>query len=97
MDLEREREEQQWEAMMDLLNDYKIPDQEESMDVEMYNRTKASINFMVNTQKSVTHGQPSSVEAASVQPAQSELAFAKGPSVQPAPYVLASDNVAKKK
>ncbi|GJU45688.1 ribonuclease H-like domain-containing protein [Tanacetum coccineum] len=43
-----------------------FPDQEDSMDVEMYNRTKASINFMVNTQESVTHGQPSSVEAESI-------------------------------
>ncbi|GJU54796.1 hypothetical protein Tco_1228510 [Tanacetum coccineum] len=42
-----------------------FPDQEDSMDVEMYNRTKASINFMVNTQEFVTHGQPSSVKAAS--------------------------------
>ncbi|GJU45691.1 hypothetical protein Tco_1202957 [Tanacetum coccineum] len=83
--------------MLDPLNDYKFPDQEESMDVEMYNRTKASINFMVNTQESVTHGQPSSVKAASVQPAQSEPAFAEGPSVQPAPSVPASDNAAKKK
>ncbi|GKC95323.1 hypothetical protein Tco_1160765, partial [Tanacetum coccineum] len=60
-------------------------------------RTKASINFMVNTQESVTHGQPSSVEAASVQPAQFEPAFAEGPSVEPAPFVPASDNAAKKK
>nr|GEZ14965.1 splicing factor [Tanacetum cinerariifolium] len=78
MDLEREREKQQWEAMLDLLNGYRFPDQEESMDVEMYNKTKALINFMVNTQESVTHGQPSSVEAASVQPSQSEPAFAEG-------------------
>nr|GEV28402.1 RNA-directed DNA polymerase, eukaryota, reverse transcriptase zinc-binding domain protein [Tanacetum cinerariifolium] len=35
MDLEREREEQQWEAMSDLLNDYRFPDQEESVDVEI--------------------------------------------------------------
>ncbi|GKD53921.1 putative reverse transcriptase domain-containing protein, partial [Tanacetum coccineum] len=40
-----------------------FPDQEDSIDVEMYNRTKASINFMVNTQEFVTHGQPSFVEA----------------------------------
>ncbi|GJR75293.1 hypothetical protein Tco_0087658 [Tanacetum coccineum] len=79
MDLEREREEQQWEAMLDPLNDYRFHDQEESMDVEMYNRTKASINFMVNTQESVTHGQPSFVVAASVQHAQSEPAFAESP------------------
>ncbi|GJS21876.1 hypothetical protein Tco_0450508 [Tanacetum coccineum] len=56
------------------LNDYRFPDQEESMDVEMYNRTKASINFMVNTHESITHGKPSSVEAANVQPAESEPA-----------------------
>ncbi|GKA43925.1 hypothetical protein Tco_0736649 [Tanacetum coccineum] len=74
-----------------------FPDQEESMDVEMYNRTKASINFMVNTQESVTHGQPSFVKAASVQPAQFEPAFAEGPSVEPAPSVPASDNATKKK
>ncbi|GKD60795.1 hypothetical protein Tco_1298304 [Tanacetum coccineum] len=74
-----------------------FPDQEESMDVEMYNRTKSSINFMVNTQESVTHGQPSFVEAASVQPAQIEPVFAEGPSVEPAPSVPASDNAAKKK
>nr|GFA11013.1 splicing factor [Tanacetum cinerariifolium] len=42
MDLEREREEQQWEAMMDPLNDYRFPDEEESMVVEIYNITKAS-------------------------------------------------------
>nr|GEZ15693.1 chloramphenicol acetyltransferase-like domain-containing protein [Tanacetum cinerariifolium] len=59
MDLEREREEQQWKAIMDPLNDCRFPDEEESMDVEMYNITKASINFMVNTHESVTHGQPS--------------------------------------
>nr|GFB47221.1 splicing factor [Tanacetum cinerariifolium] len=35
IDLKREREEQQWEAMLDPLNDYRFPDQEESMDVEM--------------------------------------------------------------
>ncbi|GKA11925.1 splicing factor [Tanacetum coccineum] len=97
IDLEREREEQQWEAMLDPLNVYRFLDQEESMDVEMYNRTKASINFMVNTQESVTHGQPSSVEAASVQPAQFEPTFAEGLSFQPAPSVPASDNAAKKK
>ncbi|GKE00830.1 hypothetical protein Tco_1388813 [Tanacetum coccineum] len=51
-----------------------FPDQEVSMDVEMYNRTKASINFIVNTQESITHGKPSSVEAANVQPAESEPA-----------------------
>nr|GEU75303.1 hypothetical protein [Tanacetum cinerariifolium] len=44
-----------------------------------------------------THGQPSSVEDASVQPAQSEPAFAKGPSVEPVPSVPTSDNAAKKK
>nr|GEY15597.1 hypothetical protein [Tanacetum cinerariifolium] len=42
MDLEREREKQQYEAMMDPLNYYKFPHEEESMDVEMYNITKAS-------------------------------------------------------
>nr|GEV98101.1 splicing factor [Tanacetum cinerariifolium] len=42
MDLEREREEQQWEAMMDPLNDCRFLDEEESMVVEMYNITKAS-------------------------------------------------------
>nr|GEZ15691.1 splicing factor [Tanacetum cinerariifolium] len=41
-DLEREREEQQWKAMMDPLNDCRFPDEEECMDVEMYNITKAS-------------------------------------------------------
>nr|GEU38547.1 retrotransposon Orf1 [Tanacetum cinerariifolium] len=30
-----------------------FPEEEESMDVEIYNRTKASINFLVNTQESV--------------------------------------------
>nr|GEU52902.1 splicing factor [Tanacetum cinerariifolium] len=60
MDLEKEREKQQWEAMMDPLNNCRFPDEEESMDVEMYNITKASINFMVNTHESITHGQPSS-------------------------------------
>ncbi|GJS77987.1 hypothetical protein Tco_0727868 [Tanacetum coccineum] len=89
MDLERERKEQQWEAMLDPLNDYRFPDQEESMDVEMYNRTKASVNFIVNTQESITHGKPSSVEAANVQPAESEPANvlpvqSKPANVQPA-------------
>nr|GEV24541.1 splicing factor [Tanacetum cinerariifolium] len=97
IDLERKKEEQQWKAMLDPLNDYIFPDQEEFMDVEMYNRTKASISFMVKTQESVTHGKPSSVKAASVQPAQSELAFAEGLSVQPAPFILVSDTAAKKK
>ncbi|GKA22456.1 hypothetical protein Tco_0708418 [Tanacetum coccineum] len=73
MVLERERDELQWQATMDPLNDFRFPDQEESMDVEMYNITKASINFMVSTQESVTHGQPSSVEAASFQPAQRKI------------------------
>nr|GEW43994.1 hypothetical protein [Tanacetum cinerariifolium] len=58
MDLERE--EQQWEAMMDPLNDCRFPDEEESMDVEMYKITNASINFIVTTYESVTHDQPSS-------------------------------------
>ncbi|GKA30504.1 hypothetical protein Tco_0716809 [Tanacetum coccineum] len=91
MDIEREREEQQWEAMLDPLNDYRFPDQEESMD---------PINFMVNTQESVTQGssvQPAASIPASVQVAQSEPAFAEGPSVQPASSVPASDNAAKKK
>nr|GEU52896.1 hypothetical protein [Tanacetum cinerariifolium] len=64
MDLEMEREEQQWKAMMDPLNDYRFPNEEDSMDVEMYNITKPSINVMVNTHESVTH-------SPSVQPAPS--------------------------
>nr|GEY84142.1 hypothetical protein [Tanacetum cinerariifolium] len=91
-----------------------FPDQEESMDVEMYNRTKASINFMVNIQESVTHGKPFSVEAANVQLAESEpvnvppvqseptnvqpaQSSVEAVSVQPVPYVHASDNASKKK
>ncbi|GKC20034.1 multidrug resistance-associated protein 5 [Tanacetum coccineum] len=83
------------EVMIDPSNDFIFPELEESMDVEMYNRTKASKNFNVNPQKSVTHGQPSYVEAASVQPAESVPAFAEGPSVQVAQAVNvqpASDN-----
>nr|GEX26197.1 splicing factor [Tanacetum cinerariifolium] len=71
--------------------------EEKSIDVEMYNGNKASINFMVNTQESVTHGQPSSVKAASVQPAESVPAFAEGLSVQVAKAVNVqpvSDNAA---
>ncbi|GJR21759.1 hypothetical protein Tco_0970286 [Tanacetum coccineum] len=37
MDLEREREEQQCEAMFDPLNDYRFPDQEESIDLQVFN------------------------------------------------------------
>ncbi|GJZ81466.1 hypothetical protein Tco_0646460 [Tanacetum coccineum] len=91
IDIEREREEQQWEAMLDPLNDYRFPDQEESMD---------PINFMVNTQESVTQGPSVQLAAsvpASVQAAQSEPAFAEGLSVQHAPSVPASDNASKKK
>nr|GEV22034.1 hypothetical protein [Tanacetum cinerariifolium] len=105
MDLEREREEQEWQAIMDPLNEFRFSEQEESMDVEMYNRTKASINFMVNTQESVTHGQPlifepAIMENASVQPTQSLPAFTEGPSVQPAQAVNiqpANDNASKKR
>nr|GEV11296.1 hypothetical protein [Tanacetum cinerariifolium] len=105
MDLEREREEQEWQAIMDPLNEFRFSEQEESMDVEMYNRTKASINFMVNTQESVTHGQPlifepAIMEKASVQPTQSLPAFTEGPSVQPAQAVNiqpANDNASKKR
>nr|GFA82676.1 splicing factor [Tanacetum cinerariifolium] len=40
-DLEREREEQQWEAMIDPLNDCRFPDEEESIDVEIVQPTSS--------------------------------------------------------
>nr|GEV83836.1 aspartic proteinase CDR1-like [Tanacetum cinerariifolium] len=81
----------------------------ERMELE---RTKASINFLVNTQESITHVHPSSVEAASVEnaivepisipAAQSVPAIVKNLSVQHAQDETinvqpASDNAAKKK
>ncbi|GKC55597.1 hypothetical protein Tco_1083195 [Tanacetum coccineum] len=91
IDLEREREEQEWQTMMDHLNEFRFLKEEESMDVEIYNRIKVSINFLVNTQESVNVVQPSSVQVAcvknaSVEPisipdAQSVPASVKGPGV----------------
>nr|GEX70569.1 splicing factor [Tanacetum cinerariifolium] len=86
MDLERKREEQQWEAMLDPLNDYRFPDQEESMDVESANVQPAEFE--------PANVSPVQSEPANVQPAQSSV---EAVSVQPAPSVHASDNAAKKK
>nr|GEZ08980.1 hypothetical protein [Tanacetum cinerariifolium] len=86
-DIRQRKRRAKLEAMIDPLNNFIFPEQEESMDVEMYNENKASINFMVNTQESVTHGQPSFVEAASVQPAEYVPVFAEGLSVEVAQAV----------
>ncbi|GJZ54043.1 hypothetical protein Tco_0608928 [Tanacetum coccineum] len=56
IDLERARQEEEWDA----LNDYRFPEEDESIDVDTFNKTKASINFNLNTQESIIH-----VEAAS--------------------------------
>nr|GEU71015.1 splicing factor [Tanacetum cinerariifolium] len=61
MNLEREKqEEEECDVMMNPLNDYRFPEEYESMDVDTFNRTKASINFNLNTQEPVIHAEAAS-------------------------------------
>ena len=84
MDLERERQEQEWAAMMDPYSEFRFPEK----DPDVNDRDRAHFTFIHETQESVTMGtvvqasdlQSASVQAPSesVQPAQEEGSSAAG-------------------
>ncbi|GKB03875.1 hypothetical protein Tco_0832018 [Tanacetum coccineum] len=90
--LEKAGQEEEWDAIIDLLNDYRFPVEDESMDVDTFNTTKASINFHMNTQEYVIH-----VEAASttIQPEDLQEANLESASFKPASVVAAQSKPAQ--
>ena len=84
MDLQRERQEQEWAAMMDPYSEFRFPEK----DPDVNDRDRAHFTFIHETQESVTMGtvvqasdlQSASVQAPSesVQPAQEEGSSAAG-------------------
>ncbi|GJY57951.1 folylpolyglutamate synthase isoform X8 [Tanacetum coccineum] len=63
-----------------------FPEDDESMDVDTFNRTKASINFNLNTQESVIHDEAAHVEPASatIQPKDLQAVNSESASFEPA-------------
>ncbi|GKA81113.1 hypothetical protein Tco_0787805 [Tanacetum coccineum] len=73
MDLEMGRQEKQSEAIMDPLNEYRFPKEDELIYVDTFNKTKSSINFSLSTQEYVTHAEaayvePTNLESTTIQP-----------------------------